>query len=103
MYWEARISLISRFLSIFNHFLIRNLYKKYREICGESGISLMFNKESIWSKYNRIWRNVLRIRDLLDLLDFCRIVTRLVVRDLHKEIHRNMLSIRDLLDVGDFV
>ena len=30
------------------------LYKKYREICGESGISLMFNKQSIWSKYKRI-------------------------------------------------
>ena len=39
----------------------------------------------------------------MELLDFCRIVIRLLKRDLYKEIHRNMLSIRDLLDVGDFV
>ena len=63
----------------------------------------MFNKQSIWSKYKRICRNVFRIRDLLHLLDFCRIVIRLGKRDLYKEIHRNMLSISNLLDVGDFV
>ena len=34
---------------------------------------------------------------------FLSIVTKLLKRDLYKEIHRNMLSIRDLLDVGDFV
>ena len=62
----------------------------------------MLRKEAI---QNNMRKCIFSISDLLDLLDFCRIVTRLVlvVRDLYKEIHRNMLSIRDLLDVWTFV
>ena len=62
----------------------------------------MFNKQSIWSKYKRIRRNVLRIKDLLVFLDSRRIVIKLLKMDVHKEVHNHMLSIRDLLDVGDF-